>query len=115
MVRILHPRSINPVCIDDKVIENNVIFAVLAFMLVYGGSIIWLTFLLLLSGLDVTTAFTAIVACVNNTGPGVEPGGSGVELRRAERLSDLGLHLCDADRAARAIFGAGAADARFLA
>ncbi len=70
MIRILHPRLINPVCIDDKVVENNVIFAVLAFMLVYGGSIIWLTFLLLLSGLDVTTAFTAIVACVNNTGPG---------------------------------------------
>ncbi len=71
MVRILHPRLINPVCIDDKVVENNVIFAVLAFMLVYGASIIWLTFLLLLSGLDVTTAFTAIVACVNNTGPGL--------------------------------------------
>ena len=75
MVRILHPRSINPVCVDDKVIENNVIFAVLAFMLIYGGSIIWLTFLLLLSGLDVTTAFTAIVACVNNTGPGLNQVG----------------------------------------
>jgi len=71
MIRILHPRLINPVCIDDKVVENSVIFAVLAFMLVYGGSIIWLTFLLLLSGLDVTTAFTAIVASVNNTGPGL--------------------------------------------
>ena len=71
MVRILHPTLINPVCIDDKVVENNVIFAVLAFMLIYGASIIWLTFLLLLSGLDVTTAFTAIVACVNNTGPGL--------------------------------------------
>lgn len=71
MVRILHPTLINPVCIDDKVVENNVIFAVLAFMLIYGASIIWLTFLLLLSGLDVTTAFTAVVACVNNTGPGL--------------------------------------------
>ena len=38
-------------------------------------SIIWLTFLLLLSGLDVTTAFTAIVACVNNTGPGLNQVG----------------------------------------
>ncbi len=75
MNRILHPRSINPVCIDDKVVENNVIFAVLAFMLVYGASIIWLTFLLLLSGLDVITAFTAIVACVNNTGPGLNQVG----------------------------------------
>ena len=71
MIRILHPRLINPVCIDDKVVENNVIFAVLAFMLIYGASIIWLTFLLLLSGLDITTAFTAVVACVNNTGPGL--------------------------------------------
>jgi trk system potassium uptake protein len=71
MTRILHPRSINPVCVGGKVIENNVIFAVLAFMLVYGGSIIWFTFLLLLSGLDVTTAFTAVVACINNTGPGL--------------------------------------------
>ena len=71
MVRILHPRLINPVCIDDKVVENNVIFAILAFMLIYGASIIWLTFLLLLSGLDVTTAFTAVVACLNNTGPGL--------------------------------------------
>ena len=75
MTRILHPRSINPVCIGNKVVENNVIFAVLAFMLVYGGSIIWFTFLLLLSGLDATTAFTAVVACINNTGPGLNQVG----------------------------------------
>ena len=75
MIRILHPRSINPVCVGSKVIENNVIFAVLAFMLIYGASIIWFTFLLLLSGLDVTTAFTAAVACVNNIGPGLNQVG----------------------------------------
>ena len=75
LTRILHPRSINPVCIRDTVIENNVIFAVLAFMLVYGAAIVWLTFLLLLSGLDVITAFTAIVACLNNLGPGLNQVG----------------------------------------
>ena len=71
MTRILHPRAINPVIVGDQVIENNVIFAVLAFMLVYGAALTWLTFLLLLSGLDIITAFTAIVACLNNTGPGL--------------------------------------------
>ncbi|MGH6609624.1 MAG: TrkH family potassium uptake protein [Burkholderiaceae bacterium] len=75
MVRILHPRSINPVCVGGRVIENNLIFAVLAFMLVYGASIITFTFLLLLSGLDVTTAFTAAVANVNNLGPGLNQVG----------------------------------------
>ena len=73
--RILHPRAVNPVIVGDQVIENKVIFAVLAFMLIYGASIIWLTFLLLLSGLDVISAFTAIVAFVNNTGPGLNQVG----------------------------------------
>jgi trk system potassium uptake protein TrkH len=75
LTRILHPRSINPVVVGDKVIENNVIFAVLAFMLVYGAAIVWLTFLLLLSGLDVISAFTAVVACINNMGPGLNQVG----------------------------------------
>jgi trk system potassium uptake protein TrkH len=74
-VRILHPRSIAPLTVGERVIENNVIFAVLAFMLIYGASITWLTFLLLVSGLDVVTAFTAIVACINNVGPGLNQVG----------------------------------------
>jgi trk system potassium uptake protein TrkH len=52
-----------------------VIFAVLAFMLMYGTTVIVLTFLLTISGLDVLTAFSAVVACVNNTGPGLNQVG----------------------------------------
>jgi trk system potassium uptake protein TrkH len=74
-VRILHPRVVNPVRIGEQVIENNVIFAVLAFMLIYGGTIIGCTFLLLLTNLDVLTAFTAVIACINNTGPGLKEVG----------------------------------------
>jgi len=75
MTRILHPRAVNPVIVGPQVVENKVIFAVLAFMLIYGASIVWLTFLLLLSGLDVISAFSAIVACLNNTGPGLNQVG----------------------------------------
>lgn len=75
MTRIIHPRAVNPVIIGGNVLENKVIFAVLAFMLVYGAAITWLTFLLLLSGLDVITAFSAVVACINNTGPGLNQVG----------------------------------------
>ncbi|GAB4478835.1 MAG: potassium transporter TrkG [Burkholderiaceae bacterium] len=74
-VRILHPRVVNPVHLGGQVIENNVIFAVLAFMLIYGGSIIFFTFLMLLSGLDVISAFSAVVASINNTGPGLNQVG----------------------------------------
>jgi trk system potassium uptake protein TrkH len=73
--RILHPRVINPVRVGGQVIENNVIFAVLAFMLIYGGSVIGFTMLLLFSGLDVISAFTAVIASINNTGPGLNQVG----------------------------------------
>jgi len=75
MLRALHPQLISPVRLRNAVVENNVIFAVLAFMLMYGTTIIALTFLLTISGLDVITAFSAVVACVNNMGPGLNQVG----------------------------------------
>jgi trk system potassium uptake protein TrkH len=70
-VRILHPRSIAPIAVGQRTIENNVIFAVLAFMLIYGAAITWLSILMLASGLDLVTAFSAVFACINNIGPGL--------------------------------------------
>jgi trk system potassium uptake protein len=90
-VRILHPRVVNPVRIGDLVIENNVIFAVLAFMLIYGGTIVVCTFLLLLTDLDVVTAFTAVVACINNTGPGLKEVGPATTY---QGLSDFATWVC---------------------
>jgi trk system potassium uptake protein TrkH len=69
--RILHPRVVNPVRVGSQVIDNHVIFAILAFMLIYGASIIAITLLLLASGRDAVTAFSAAVASINNTGPGL--------------------------------------------
>ena len=71
MTRIIHPRAVVPVKFGDQVIENNVIFAVLAFMLMWGGTIIAMSMLLMASGADVITAVTAVIACVNNMGPGL--------------------------------------------
>ena len=71
MTRIIHPRAVVPVKYGDHVIENNVIFAVLAFMLMYGTTLITMTMLLLATGLDPITAITAVVACINNMGPGL--------------------------------------------
>jgi trk system potassium uptake protein len=71
LTRIVHPRAISPVTLGGAVVGNEVLFSVLAFMLIYGAVMIGATMLLLISGLDVVTAFTAVVACINNTGPGL--------------------------------------------
>ncbi|MEG0820723.1 MAG: potassium transporter TrkG [Burkholderiaceae bacterium] len=89
--RIVHPRAVSPVNIGGQVIENNVIFAVLAFMLIYGAVIIICTFLLLISGLDVVTAFTAVVASVNNMGPGLNQVGPATNFGG---LSDFETWVC---------------------
>jgi trk system potassium uptake protein TrkH len=71
LTRIIHPSAVLRIKLGTQVIENNVIFAVLAFMLMYGGTIITMTMLLLASGLDNITAVTAVIACINNMGPGL--------------------------------------------
>lgn len=91
MTKILHPRSVTPVIIGKQLIENKVIFAILAFMLVYGAAMVWLTFLLLLSGLDVISAFTAIVACLNNMGPGLNQVGPATNYGG---LNDFEIWVC---------------------
>jgi trk system potassium uptake protein TrkH len=69
--RMLHPNLAAPVTIGGAQVPNSVVFAVLGFIFVYFMSIVVLTFLLILDGLDFTSAFTAVIACINNTGPGL--------------------------------------------
>jgi trk system potassium uptake protein TrkH len=62
---------VNPVTLGGTTVSSQVIAAVLAYMLIYGASLIGLTMLLLISGLDLVTAFSAVIVCVNNIGPGL--------------------------------------------
>ncbi|MEF7616326.1 potassium transporter TrkG [Aquincola sp. MAHUQ-54] len=91
LVRIVHPRVVNPVLLNGQVVPQTVLAAVLAYMLIYGGSLIGLTLLLLLSGLDLVTAFSAIVACVNNIGPGLGEVGPSVNF---QGLTDYQTWIC---------------------
>jgi len=71
LVRAIHPRVVNPVALGRSPLAPTVIAAVMAYMLIYGASTVGLTMLLLLSGLDIVTAFSAVVATINNIGPGL--------------------------------------------
>ena len=68
---LVHPRAEIPVRLGRQVVAPRVVFAVLAFMSFYGASLIAVVFLLTLSGLDLLTALSAAIACLNNTGPGL--------------------------------------------
>lgn len=87
MVGILHPHAVTPVLLKGRLIPSRVLASVLAFMLLYGFSIAILTGLMLLTGADTTVAFTSVIACVNNIGPGlgeVGPAGNYQNLTTAQ-------------------------------
>jgi len=91
LVRIVHPNVVNPVVIGGAAVSPRVIQSVIAYMMVYGASLVALTMLLLFSGLDVVTAFTAVIACVNNIGPGLGDVGPSVNYGG---LSDFQIWVC---------------------
>ena len=69
--RLVHPKSPMVVKLSGAVYEPAVLDSILAFMFLYGISIIVCTLLMLVSGCELVTAFSAVVASMNNMGPGL--------------------------------------------
>jgi trk system potassium uptake protein TrkH len=75
--QLVHPNMVRPLKVGGTVIANRVVFAVLAFVFLYFMSMVTLIFVQLASGLDFMTALSAILACINNAGPGLGLVGPG--------------------------------------
>ena len=70
-LKLLHPAAVNPLKIGGRVVPDNIVFSVLSFIFLYFMSVVVLTFALVISGLDFVSAFSGIIACINNAGPGL--------------------------------------------
>jgi trk system potassium uptake protein TrkH len=71
MFKFIHPYAIKPLKIGGNVVNESIVTSVTSFIFLYFMCIVILVFTLLFSGLDFITAFTAIIACFNNAGPGL--------------------------------------------
>lgn len=69
LVTMLHPHAVTPVRLSGRVVDGRLMASVFAFMLMYGLSIGVLSALMVISGVEPTLAFSAVLASVNNTGP----------------------------------------------
>ncbi len=93
LVRIVHPQVVAPVVLGGRAVDARVMQNVIAFMMMYGATLVGFTMMLLFTGLDVVTAFTAVIACVNNIGPGLGEVGPAVNFGG---LSDVQTWVCTA-------------------
>ncbi len=69
--RMIHPHAVFPVKVGRKTIPPKVIDAVWGFFASYVLILAVMLLILMATGLDQETAFSAVVACLNNLGPGL--------------------------------------------
>ncbi len=88
---LIHPNIVNPMKIGGAVIPNKVVLAVLGFIFVYFISVVTMTFALMASGLDFISSLSAVIACINNAGPGLNVVGPG---QTFSALTDFQTWVC---------------------
>ena len=71
LARAMHPNAVHPIKVGNTVVPPNILFAVLAFGFIYMVCIVSMTLLLSFTGLEIITALSAVIASINNTGPGL--------------------------------------------
>jgi trk system potassium uptake protein TrkH len=89
--QLVHPNAVIPIRIAGQAIPDRVAYSVLAFIFLYFGTTLVLTFALLASGLDFVSSFSAAVGSMNNLGPGLGEVGPSTNF---SGLNDVQTWIC---------------------
>jgi trk system potassium uptake protein TrkH len=69
--RLIHPRRIRLLKIDEKAVSGEVIQSILGFFALYIGIFVFASLGMAALGLDLVTAGASVIACLSNIGPGL--------------------------------------------
>jgi len=69
--RLVHPNAIIPIKVGAKAVPDRIVDAVWGFFSAYLLCFVVILLILMATGLDQVTAFSAVAACINNLGPGL--------------------------------------------
>ena len=75
IMRVIHPNAVLSIKVGGKPLQARVIQSVWGFFSVYVATFSVMLLLLMFLGLDQITAFSAVAACMNNLGPGLNEVG----------------------------------------
>lgn len=73
MIVATEPNRVVPIKIGNLTTSNSIISSVFVFISAFMATLVVLTVLVAWTGLDFSTAFSAVVACITNSGPGIGP------------------------------------------
>ena len=92
--KILHPKRIQRVKMDGKVVEEEVVSGVLLFIGAYIVISLIAIFIVALDGFDLVTTTTSVIATISNIGPGFEMVGATGNFAAFSPLSKIVLSFC---------------------
>ena len=92
--QIMHPRSVNVVKLDGRVVEERTLHTVMVFLCAYMLIAFGATLVVALDNFSFGSTFTAVIACIGNIGPGLELVGPMGNYAPFSPLSKLALSLC---------------------
>lgn len=92
--KILHPKRIQSVKMDGKVVEQETISGVFIFLGAYLVICIIAMFIVSFDGFDMMTTITSVIATISNIGPGLEMVGPTGNFADFSGLSKLVLSFC---------------------
>lgn len=72
IIQFIHPRSIKAVELDDKALDKNVVKSVCVYIVLFFIIFVGSVFVISFDKFDLITNFTAVLATINNVGPGFE-------------------------------------------
>ncbi|MBR2295478.1 MAG: TrkH family potassium uptake protein [Clostridiales bacterium] len=67
----IHPRIVNKINMDKRPVEHEVVRSINVYLITFLAVLITSIFLISFDGFDLTTSFTAVLATLNNIGPGL--------------------------------------------
>lgn len=88
---LVHPNAVRTLKIGGHPVPERVTLSVFGFIHLYTMSIVGLSFVLILSGMDLLSAFSSVIATINNVGPGLNLVGPGESY---QTLTDFQTWVC---------------------
>lgn len=69
--KLLHPRSVNIIEMDDKVVDESIVGGTTVYFVAYMLVLLLSVFFVSFDGYDLETTTTAVISCISNIGPGL--------------------------------------------
>ena len=92
-VLLQHPNAVRTVKVNGSSLTEHLAMAIMAFIFAYFMTVVAATFALMISGMDLIRAISAVIACITNAGPGLGIVGPA---HNYAALTDLQKWLCAA-------------------